>query len=41
MRGRQMRGWLEVDADALVSDEALADVVDRGLAFVRTLPPKP
>jgi hypothetical protein len=41
MRGREMRGWLEVDPEALVTDEALAGVVDRGLAFVRTLPPKP
>lgn len=41
MRGRPMRGWLEVDGEAVASDDALADVVDLGVAFVRTLPPKP
>ena len=40
MRGRQMDGWLRVTTDAVATDEALAAWADRGVAFVRTLPPK-
>jgi hypothetical protein len=40
MRGRPMHGWLLVEA-AEVADEARLRVwVDRGVAHVRTLPPK-
>lgn len=40
MRGRAMDGWLLVDQAALADDEQLQVWVDRGVAFVRTLPPK-
>ncbi len=40
MHGRAMDGWLEVDAAALETDEALRRWVDHGVAFVHTLPPK-
>ena len=40
MRGRQMDGWLRVTTDAVATDEALAAWADRGVAYVRTLPPK-
>ena len=40
MRGRPMTGWLLVAADAVADDQALEVWVDRGVAHVRTLPPK-
>jgi TfoX/Sxy family transcriptional regulator of competence genes len=40
MRGRPMDGWLLVDREGLRSDEELRLWVERGAAFVRTLPPK-
>jgi TfoX/Sxy family transcriptional regulator of competence genes len=40
MRGRPMAGWLLVASGALVDDEQLQLWVDRGVAHVRTLPPK-
>ncbi len=40
MRGRPMKGWLRVDADALDDDAVLRVWADRGLAYVRSLPPK-
>ena len=40
MRGRPMTGWLLVAADAVADDASLGMWVDRGVAFVRTLPPK-
>ena len=40
MRGREMTGWLLVSQDALTADDALELWVDRGAAYVRTLPPK-
>jgi TfoX/Sxy family transcriptional regulator of competence genes len=41
MRGRRpMTGWLLVDPAAVADDEQLRVWVDRGVAFVRTLPPK-
>lgn len=40
MRGRPMAGWLLVSSDAVSSDDALRLWVDRGVAHVRTLPPK-
>ena len=40
MRGRPMAGWLLVEREALADDEQLGTWVDRGVAFVRTLPPK-
>jgi TfoX/Sxy family transcriptional regulator of competence genes len=38
--GRPMRGFLYVDAEAIRTDEQLAEWVDLSLAFVDTLPPK-
>lgn len=40
MKGRPTSGWLYVDSAALQTDEALEDWIERGVAFVRTLPPK-
>jgi TfoX/Sxy family transcriptional regulator of competence genes len=40
MRGREMDGWLRVDASAVATDEELGHWVEVGLAYARTLPPK-
>ena len=40
MRGRQMQGWLRVDADDVREDDELAAWVERGTAYARSLPPK-
>jgi len=40
MRGRAMNGWLRVDQDAVRTDDALRQWVDRGVAYARSLPPK-
>jgi hypothetical protein len=40
MRGRPMTGWLLVAPEAVADDDRLQVWVDRGVAFVRTLPPK-
>lgn len=40
MRGREMDGWLWVDLAADATDEELNRWVGRGVAHVRTLPPK-
>jgi TfoX/Sxy family transcriptional regulator of competence genes len=40
MRGRQMPGWLRVDAGAARTKRQLAAWVERGVAFARSLPPK-
>lgn len=40
MRGREMNGWLRVDADASMTDAQLAGWVDRGVTYARSLPPK-
>ena len=40
MRGREMDGWLRVAAEAAATDEELAAWIARGVAYVRTLPPK-
>jgi TfoX/Sxy family transcriptional regulator of competence genes len=40
MRGREMNGWLRVDADASMTDDKLATWVNRGLAYAQALPPK-
>lgn len=36
-----MTGWLLVDHAAVAGDDQLGEWVDRGVRFVRTLPPKP
>jgi TfoX/Sxy family transcriptional regulator of competence genes len=40
MRGRAMRGWLRVDADAVRTKRQLARWVGLGTAYARTLPAK-
>ena len=40
MRGRQMDGWLRVDATVVESDRELRRWVDIGVAFARSLPAK-
>ena len=40
MRGREMDGWLRIDADALGSDAEFETWVSRGVAYARSLPPK-
>jgi TfoX/Sxy family transcriptional regulator of competence genes len=40
MRGRSMKGWLRVDDADVESDDELAQWVDRGASYARTLPPK-
>ena len=40
MRGRQMQGWLRVDADDLRTDAELAAWVERGAKYARSLPAK-
>jgi TfoX/Sxy family transcriptional regulator of competence genes len=41
MRGRAMPGWLRVDSEHLTADRVLAEWVDRGTGFARSLPAKP
>ena len=40
MRGRTMTGWLRVDTEAVHTKAQLRKWVERGVAFVRTLPAK-
>jgi TfoX N-terminal domain len=40
MRGRQMKGWLRVDADDVRTTRELADWVERGTSYARSLPAK-
>jgi TfoX/Sxy family transcriptional regulator of competence genes len=40
MRGRQMRGWLRVDAAAVGAAGPLEQWVGRGVAYARSLPAK-
>jgi TfoX/Sxy family transcriptional regulator of competence genes len=40
MRGRRMRGWLRVDADDVRGDRELAEWVERGTTYARSLPAK-
>ena len=40
MRGRTMEGWVRVAPEGVEDDADLAGWVERGLAYVRTLPPK-
>jgi TfoX/Sxy family transcriptional regulator of competence genes len=41
MRGRSMQGWLRVDADGVATKRQLEAWVGRGVAYARSLPPKP
>ncbi|MGB0871509.1 MAG: TfoX/Sxy family protein [Solirubrobacterales bacterium] len=38
--GKPMRGFVDVDGQALADDSALKAWVERGLAFAQSLPPK-
>jgi hypothetical protein len=40
MRGREMDGWLRVDAEVLVTYDDLRRWVDHGLTYARSLAPK-
>ncbi len=40
MRGREMAGWLRVDADGAADDGELGRWVERGVGYARSLPPK-
>jgi TfoX/Sxy family transcriptional regulator of competence genes len=40
MRGRTMRGWLRLDAEAVETRDELATWVERGVSFARSLPAK-
>jgi TfoX/Sxy family transcriptional regulator of competence genes len=40
MRGRQMRGWLRVAAEHLRGERELAEWVERGTSYARSLPAK-
>ncbi|HET7855985.1 MAG TPA: TfoX/Sxy family protein [Gaiellaceae bacterium] len=41
MRGREMKGWLRVDANSVGTKGELAKWVERGVGYARSLPPKP
>lgn len=40
MRGREMKGWLRVDAESVSTKRALEPWVMQSVAFARALPPK-
>jgi TfoX/Sxy family transcriptional regulator of competence genes len=40
MRGRQLRGWLRVDRDDLLTKRQLANWVELGVTYARSLPAK-
>ena len=40
MRGRQMAGWLRVDAADVAGDATLGEWVERGAGYAASLPPK-
>jgi TfoX/Sxy family transcriptional regulator of competence genes len=40
MRGREMRGWIRVDAQHVRTKRELATWVRRGTSYARSLPPK-
>jgi TfoX/Sxy family transcriptional regulator of competence genes len=41
MRGREMRGWLQVDTAAVRTPRQLEQWVERGVSYARSLPAKP
>ena len=41
MRGRQMQGWLRLDAEDVRTKSQLAAWVKRGTSYARSLPAKP
>jgi hypothetical protein len=40
MRGKEMAGWLRLAADDVAADSALAEWVERGVGYARSLPAK-
>ena len=40
MRGREMRGWLRVEADDVKTKRQLTTWVERGTSYARSLPAK-
>jgi TfoX/Sxy family transcriptional regulator of competence genes len=40
MRGREMQGWLRVDAEGVRTKRQLETWVARGVGYARSLPPK-
>jgi TfoX/Sxy family transcriptional regulator of competence genes len=40
MRGREMDGWLRVDAEVLKTDDEIRRWVSQGVTYARSLPPK-
>jgi hypothetical protein len=40
MRGKEMRGWLRVEAEHVATDDELSPWVELGIAHARSLPPK-
>jgi TfoX/Sxy family transcriptional regulator of competence genes len=40
MRGRELDGWLRVDAEGLKTKRQLEPWVERGVDYARSLPPK-
>ena len=40
MRGREMTGWLRVDAEPLGAKRQLEPWIRRGITYARSLPPK-
>ncbi len=40
MRGREMGGWLRIDAGGVETDQDLQRWVGHGVAYARSLPPK-
>lgn len=40
MRGRVMAGWLHADAGAFATEADLGRLVEAGISFARSLPPK-
>ncbi len=41
MRGRPLEGWLRIDPDGVRTKRQLERWVERGVAYARSLPPKP
>jgi TfoX/Sxy family transcriptional regulator of competence genes len=40
MTGRPMKGWILISTDGCKSEKALRAWIDRGITFVKSLPPK-
>ena len=40
MRGREMQGWLRVDAEHVKTKAQLSKWVQRGITYAKSLPPK-